>query len=165
MVLYLLNAWEIGITYFYFFPSEETEDDAAGVELAYIQARSDILSSRYPTTGRCAYLLAALQLQEELGDFYRSSVTGNNIPIHAENADAEEEVTALSDDAYLPLSFLNKYLHTDHLIGNIEVMEEEKDGVNLTLMLRKKLELGEQLGLEEQGVHWLRVERGGRRMA
>ena len=111
----------------YFFPSEETEDDAAGVELAYIQARSDILSSRYPTTGRCAYLLAALQLQEELGDFYRSSVTGNNIPIHAENADAEEEVTALSDDAYLPLSFLNKYLHTDHLIGNIEVMEEEKD--------------------------------------
>jgi len=102
LVMYFL--FKIG----YFFPIEESSADPAYVELAYIQARSDVLTARYPTTLQCAYLLAALMLQEEygdmIGDFDTEDDGNNNNPtfaienyISADHVNADEEALVRSE--------------------------------------------------------------------
>jgi myosin-7 len=47
---------------------EMKNDDHAGVEMMYIQAKHDVVDARYPCTDQDAITLAALQVQEEFGD-------------------------------------------------------------------------------------------------
>mmetsp|Transcript_24752 Transcript_24752/g.72588 ORF Transcript_24752/g.72588 Transcript_24752/m.72588 type:complete len:799 (-) Transcript_24752:82-2478(-) len=44
------------------------EEDAAGVEMTYIQSTHDVVDARYPCSEQDAITLAALQVQEEFGD-------------------------------------------------------------------------------------------------
>jgi len=48
---------------------EVQETDTAALQLMFEQAKSDVLVARYPCTERDAITLAALQLQEQLGDY------------------------------------------------------------------------------------------------
>jgi hypothetical protein len=50
-----------------FYDIEET--DTAGIELMYIQATHDVVDARYPCSEQDAVTLAALQMQEECGDY------------------------------------------------------------------------------------------------
>uniref|UniRef100_A0A7R9UDD6 FERM domain-containing protein n=1 Tax=Pinguiococcus pyrenoidosus TaxID=172671 RepID=A0A7R9UDD6_9STRA len=45
------------------------DDDVAGVHLMYIQATHDVVDARYPCTDNDSITLAALQVQEEHGDY------------------------------------------------------------------------------------------------
>jgi len=47
---------------------ELKNDDHAGVEMMYIQAKHDVVDARYPCSDQDAITLAALQVQEEFGD-------------------------------------------------------------------------------------------------
>ncbi|KAJ8609686.1 hypothetical protein CTAYLR_009387 [Chrysophaeum taylorii] len=44
------------------------DNDTAGVEMMYVQAKHDVVDARYPCSDQDAITLAALQLQEEFGD-------------------------------------------------------------------------------------------------
>jgi hypothetical protein len=44
--------------------------DPSAIELFYTEAKHDIVNSRYPCTEQDAFTLAALQAQEEFGNYY-----------------------------------------------------------------------------------------------
>ena len=59
--------------------------DMAAVELWYVQSVRDILNMRYLCTDQDCYVLAALQLQEELGDYRYQEFVHNSFCNSVEN--------------------------------------------------------------------------------
>ena len=63
----------------HFFDNAVPDDDEPAIDLLYVQAKHDVIDSKYPCSRQDAVTLAALQLQEEFSDFHDATADFENL--------------------------------------------------------------------------------------